>query len=445
MTAILLILACTTEPRIPEGEWANLAPAVAERVVPHPAGQLVDVTEADLTFRALLPAMPEVHVGDHLLLGRGPAVVLDAEHGPGEVVRLDEVAVVTPEVALIASAPPDLPSGVPSVQQLHEERAERAGTTVRAGGRIVKASMDVFDTNWYHVRDGTGAAASEDHDLTFTSDAVFLPGQVVVLEGTLTADHDLGFGYFYPVILQGPSVFSVDGVRLSGASEPAAVEAGRSGVSSASAPSAPPAAVETLPTHGPAPRDAYDVHGLVLGTDGDDAFDAWVDGRPCERAPALARRTVHTTCRGVEQLWTGSRRPVDVLAVRAEEADALHHVSATRSHPLMVEALDDLARTQAALEARLGAPHEVHGPEAGQVPEGPAAFRATWRFDELLVEVSLMRFRPTGPVLVRERTVLDGVEASLPDRGIGVHGAGARSTTNPHRDPDAEVAAQRER
>ena len=182
--------------RVPE--WSRNA-AVAEVVEITPAGdrRLVHVVEAQWDFWASIPTDPPLEPGDHVWLGSGKQRKVEGR----AAIVIDQVAAATPAqlAAFEELAPP--PGGV-SIADLFARKAELAGTPVTVRGRIVKASYDVFDTNWYHLRDGTGTEADATHDLTVTTTAEFEPGQVVVAAGPLTIDKDLGFGYFYPAILE---------------------------------------------------------------------------------------------------------------------------------------------------------------------------------------------------------------------------------------------------
>ncbi len=154
--------------------------------------QLVRIEEDPFDFWASLPATPAVEVGDRLWLGQGPEV--------DDAIVIDQVAVAT-EAQIAGFERLDPPEGGLSIEQVFADRQALHGQRVRVRGRIVKASYDIFDTNWYHLRDGTGGEGT--NDLTVTSDERFEAGQIVTFEGPLTADKDLGFGYRYDAIVEG--------------------------------------------------------------------------------------------------------------------------------------------------------------------------------------------------------------------------------------------------
>lgn len=433
MLTIILLLACSSDDLAPPGDWANVAPATALEVLSHDGHQLVSVQEAQWTFWVQLAPEPTVEPGDILLLTKGAAVdlVVDARKLE-DVLAISDFAVVSPEAAAGALAIPDLPADRTSIAELHAERTPLAGTQVRAAGRIVKASMDVFDTNWYHLRDGTGSADDETDDLTFTTPAVLQVGDLVAVNGPLTADKDLGFGYFYPVILEGAAVTGLDGSPL--AERSAAVDRGTSGAprSMKPAPHVPAPAIPD-PVQGAEAPGGLGVHGLTLGVSDDAAVDAWAAGLTCDRQPALARKTVHTTCSGTPADWTFAGSPkAQLLIARAEAGTTIHHISVARTHDDTKDAGSDFVATLASMTARLGEPLRLTQPADPSELDGRFAYTATWRYDDLEVGLSLMRLTPKGAAIVRERWFVPGAEAAAGDRGVGVHGAGMRAAPNPH-------------
>ncbi len=195
-------LACHAEPDARVPEWSRNA-AVAEVTEIETSGdrRLLHVVESQWDFWASVPLEPPVAVGDHVWLGSGK----QRRVGERWAIVIDQVATATPsQLAAFETLPP--PEGGLSIGELFARKAELAGQPIRVRGRIVKASYDVFDTNWYHLRDGTGSEADETHDFTVTTTAELQPGQVVVASGPLTVDKDLGFGYFYAAIAENAEV-----------------------------------------------------------------------------------------------------------------------------------------------------------------------------------------------------------------------------------------------
>jgi hypothetical protein len=199
------MIACgAPEPEVPPGGWANVAPARVEEVVHGEGRSYLRIVEGPYRFWVSVPEL-DVAPGGYVLLGTGPLTY--ATRGGGRVFDaltvIEEVAVVDEAVARIAARLPTAEGGV-DIAGVYADRTE--GRPIRLRGRVVDASIGVQGTNWYHLRDGTQGAGDGADELTFTSPDRFEVGATVVVDGPLTIDLDLGFGYFYPAILLNPKV-----------------------------------------------------------------------------------------------------------------------------------------------------------------------------------------------------------------------------------------------
>ncbi len=87
---------------------------------------------------------------------------------------------------------------------IYAAKADLAGKTVKVRGRVVKFTPRVMGVNWIHIQDGSGSGKTA--DLTVTSDAEVQAGDLVVVEGTLSADKDFGAGYKYSAIIENATV-----------------------------------------------------------------------------------------------------------------------------------------------------------------------------------------------------------------------------------------------
>ncbi|MEQ1506153.1 MAG: hypothetical protein ABMB14_28230 [Myxococcota bacterium] len=194
MVAVALAACGSGDPRPPD--WAaNVAPAEVLEAGMSDGRQLLRVHEDRWAFWASVPADVGADVGDHLWLGKGPAGKV-AGH---DVIVIDQARVATPaEVAAFEVLDP--PADGASIEAVYADRAALAGRPVAVRGRVVKAAYDIFGTNWYHLRDGTGDDGT--NDLTVTSHTRAVAGAVLEARGSLTVDKDLGFGYFYPAIIE---------------------------------------------------------------------------------------------------------------------------------------------------------------------------------------------------------------------------------------------------
>ncbi len=92
-----------------------------------------------------------------------------------------------------------------TVEEIHTQREQLAGTSVTVRGKVVKTNAGIMGKNWLHVRDGSGAEGS--NDLTVTTDTD-LPevGSTVLVTGQAAIDKDFGLGYQYDVILEDAQV-----------------------------------------------------------------------------------------------------------------------------------------------------------------------------------------------------------------------------------------------
>ena len=91
-----------------------------------------------------------------------------------------------------------------TVAEIHAAGSELAGETVRVRGKVVKYLPGIMGRNWLHVRDGSGAEGT--NDLTVTTEGFAQVGDLVLIEGALSADKDFGAGYRYDVIVEDAAV-----------------------------------------------------------------------------------------------------------------------------------------------------------------------------------------------------------------------------------------------
>jgi hypothetical protein len=92
------------------------------------------------------------------------------------------------------------PSGK-TVADVFAQRDKLVGKTVKIRGTVVKSTTGVMGKTYLHLRDTTGDAASGTNDLTVTTTAEPKVGEVIVVEGTVAADVDIGAGYKFPTLV----------------------------------------------------------------------------------------------------------------------------------------------------------------------------------------------------------------------------------------------------
>lgn len=94
---------------------------------------------------------------------------------------------------------PKLEGGV-TVADLFSKKKSYEGKTVRIRGEVVKFSTGIMGKNWVHLQDGT--KDGENFDLTITTLDSVKVADVVVFEGKVTLNKDLGAGYFYDLLIE---------------------------------------------------------------------------------------------------------------------------------------------------------------------------------------------------------------------------------------------------
>lgn len=113
-----------------------------------------------------------------------------AAHG-----RMVEDAAAKP-VEGVARANPGL-----TISEIYAGGDELQGRSVRVRGKVVKITANVLGTNWLRIRDSSTA-----DDLVITTDEAFALDDIVLAEGTIELNKDLGQGYVLPVVLEGATI-----------------------------------------------------------------------------------------------------------------------------------------------------------------------------------------------------------------------------------------------
>lgn len=97
------------------------------------------------------------------------------------------------------------PANGKSVAELFLQKKSLVGKKVTLRGRVVKANYGILGKTWLHVQDGTGKDGSNDLTVT-TTDVTPKKGDLVLVEGPLNVDKDIGSGYKFPVIIEDAAV-----------------------------------------------------------------------------------------------------------------------------------------------------------------------------------------------------------------------------------------------
>jgi hypothetical protein len=96
--------------------------------------------------------------------------------------------------------------GGKTIQEIFAGQARLAGKPVAVRGKVVKYNAMIMDKNWLHIRDGSGSAAKNDHDLTVTTTTPAKLGDTVLVTGIVTTNKDFGSNYKYAVIIEDAKV-----------------------------------------------------------------------------------------------------------------------------------------------------------------------------------------------------------------------------------------------
>jgi len=88
-----------------------------------------------------------------------------------------------------------------TIAEIYARSDELSGEQMRVRGQVVKFTAGVMNTNWLRIMDG-----STNRDLIVPSDSAAAVNDVVLVEGKLVINMDLGQGYVLPAVLQDAEV-----------------------------------------------------------------------------------------------------------------------------------------------------------------------------------------------------------------------------------------------
>lgn len=91
-------------------------------------------------------------------------------------------------------------AGGMTIAAVYAGKATLAGKEITVRAKVVKVNNEIMGRNWLHLRDGSGAAGT--NDLLITSSATAAVGDVIVARGTLATDKDYGGGYRYALVVE---------------------------------------------------------------------------------------------------------------------------------------------------------------------------------------------------------------------------------------------------
>lgn len=98
----------------------------------------------------------------------------------------------------------DPPKNGMSIASLLKNPKTYEGKTVIVKGKITKYTSGVMGKNWVHIQDGTGYNGK--FEIVITTLAQLKDGEIATFEGLITLNKDLGYGYFFEVLMEDAKV-----------------------------------------------------------------------------------------------------------------------------------------------------------------------------------------------------------------------------------------------
>jgi len=94
--------------------------------------------------------------------------------------------------------------GAITIAELYKNKKDYSGKIVKIKGKVTKVNPSIMGKNWIHLQDGTEFEGQ--FDLTATSDVIPETGSIVIMEGNVALDKDFGYGYAYPLLIEGAKI-----------------------------------------------------------------------------------------------------------------------------------------------------------------------------------------------------------------------------------------------
>jgi hypothetical protein len=90
--------------------------------------------------------------------------------------------------------------GAIQLAELFENAEKYSNQRIKVIGEVTKFNSGIMGKNWAHIQDGT--EFGKHFDLTVTTQDIVPVGDIVIFEGILVLNKDLGSGYFYEFLLE---------------------------------------------------------------------------------------------------------------------------------------------------------------------------------------------------------------------------------------------------
>lgn len=412
-----MMMGCESKPltakEIAGFEVANVAAAQVKEVKRADGRYYAHISEAQWEFWIMTKTPLEA--GQHVLLGKGAqrtgytSEALDQRFE--SILELEQVKVITQAQSERLVRLP-IPEGGQDIASIFERRGELDGQQVKVRGRVVKVNKNIFETNWYHLQDGTGAKGT--NDLTVTSTQEFEVGQVVVAAGKLTKDHNLGFGYRYDAIILDAALGTQDDPAQALPTAPSTKSSKNMVSAAVGAPAINWSArvdaqykAQQAQAQGPAPSmRVLGLDGLELGLSQAPELEQWLiaHGLDCPAQRSPQRTASQHRCQGKlkalpERAHAGA---LTQLMLSHGDGQPLGQLSMVHEFGLPGQAITDYTSQLERMTKALGEPLKskpLHGEDAlkGEI----VRYESVWQFETLRAELSLMKI--SGRITLTER------------------------------------------
>ena len=91
-------------------------------------------------------------------------------------------------------------AGGKTIAEMFAQKSSLSGKSLKVCGKVVKFSGGIMNRNWVHIQDGTKDNGK--YDLAVTTQDSVKVGDVVIFEGVLSVNKDIGAGYIYDLLLE---------------------------------------------------------------------------------------------------------------------------------------------------------------------------------------------------------------------------------------------------
>jgi hypothetical protein len=91
-----------------------------------------------------------------------------------------------------------------SIATVLKDAKSYQGKKIIVKGKITKYTAGVMGKNWVHIQDGSSYNGK--FEIVITTSATLIDGEVATFEGVLTLNKDLGYGYFFEVLMEDAQV-----------------------------------------------------------------------------------------------------------------------------------------------------------------------------------------------------------------------------------------------